>query len=261
MGLLVRARNVPRYPPDGGLLPGVASRPESAYSGLNPAATSLLVNLSTWWALEGLTDSSGNANTLTNNGVATFNTGKVNNGVYLARASSQFLSIADNTFLSTGNIDFLFAGWVYLTVKNVTQGIFSKWDGVGTNREYIAYYLTSSDRFYFAVSPDGSGETSVLADNFGAVPTTTWVFLECWHDAANDQIGIRVNRGTANTASHTTGVRDGAAGFRLGSDHTTNYVDGRQDEFAMWKRIPTSAELDYLYNSGNGRTISGGIVV
>lgn len=234
-------------------------------------------NLTSYWKMD---EASGNAldahgsNNLTDNSSVGSASGKINGARDFEGLSGgspstvQWFSHADNSDLSVGDIDFTIQLWVNLESKPTgdNSNILNKWDFGANSREYIAYYNVSNDRFEFRVSNDGNGGgsvTIVTANNLGAVSTGTWYLIHVWHDASANQIGIAVNAGTADTASHSTGVFNGTSNFEIGalSGGTSGPFDGLVDEVGIWKRLLTSLERTDLYNSGNGRDyayITGG---
>lgn len=223
------------------------------------ASNGLLANLTAYWKMD---EASGNAidahgsNDLTINGALGSTAGKVNNCRTFG-GSGVYFSLADNADMSVGDEDFTFAGWVYISDKTATRSIFSKFRGSAGARSYGCDYLSSSDRFRFYVSPDGSAATTVTADNFGSPSTLTWYFIVCWHDSSANTINIQINGGTADSAAHSTGVFDSTTDFELGRRNTDNNpLVGRLDEWGFWKRTLTATEKTFLYNSGAGRTYS-----
>lgn len=198
-------------------------------------------------------DAHGNNDLTDTNSVGTA-AGKVSNARDFERDSSMYFRIEDNTDISTGDIDFSFAFWVQLESKSAFNSVFGKWDGA-PNSEYIFYYEDSADRLIFSVSNDGTAGVGATANNFGSVSTGAWMFVVVWHDAANDQIGIQVNNGTADTTAHSTGVLDSTSGLEVGAfGGGQSSWDGLIDEFGFWKKVLTSDEKTWLYNSGNGRS-------
>jgi RHS repeat-associated protein len=69
---------------------------------------------------------------------------------------------------------------------------------------------------------------------------------------------ISVNDGTRDEADFTypNGIFDGTGVLRIGSGYNAEYLDGSLDEMALYRRSLTPAEVDWLYNSGNGRSYS-----
>lgn len=227
---------------------------------------SLLTSLVSYWKLD---EASGNAldahgsNDLTDNNTVGAGTGIINNGRDFDEASREYFSKSDNADLSTGDIDFTFQAWIKpeTIARNAYDTVIAKWSG--SNLEYLLYFYETalfapggqSKKVIFAVSNDGSASTLVVASTFGDLSAGTWYCVHGWHDSVNNQIGISVNAGTADTAAHTTGVRDGTATFEIGrnvDDGSGGVMNGLVDEVGFWKRVLTSGERTSLYNGGSG---------
>jgi len=214
----------------------------------NPGTT----NLISWWALNeasGTRNDSHSTNHLTDNNTVTSSAGVQSNAANFVSANSEYLSRADNTALSVGDIGFTFCGWFYLSSKTGNPTAISK-----GSSEYAIRYATTPDRFQFSIY-DGSTSNAVNANALGSPGTSTWYFVCAWHDADNNTINIQVNAGTTNSTAHSTGVADGAAVFTISSlIGTSQYWAGLIDEVAFYKRVLTDDERSWLYNSGAGRT-------
>ena len=224
------------------------------------AANPLTKNLISFWRLGEANGANRvdyyGTNTLTNNNTVTQVGGKVGNASQFVAASSQSLSIADNASLSTGDIDFTIVAWVYLDSKAAEGDIIAK-DASG-QREYNLRYVSVGDRFNFTVSNDGTATTSLDASTLGSPSTSTWYFLVAWHDSIANTINIQANDGTVDSVAHTTGVFDGTAAFGIGTSTFANtFFDGRIDAVGFWKRVLSSSERSFLYNSGNGIELRG----
>lgn len=229
---------------------------------------SLLTNLISYWKLD---EASGNAldahgsNDLTDTNTVGSATGKISNARDFENGSNQYFTHADSSDLSTGDIDFSFSFWMNPESFPSFESVFTKDDFSG-NREYGSYYDTSANRlkFYVFGFVGGGFFVEVACNNFGAMSAGTWYHVVCWHDSVNDQIGIAINAGTADTASCPNGCIDGTAPFRIGQlgGGATNSFDGLIDEFGFWKRVLTSQERTDLYNGGAGLayplTVGGG---
>jgi len=236
-------------------------------------------NLESYWNLDeasGTRVDSEGSNDLTDNGSVTRNTGpnpaedssfSSSSSIEFSSFSSssgpnsaadfngidQYLSIADNTSLSMGDIDMSITLWVYLDNK-ATVTFISKWIQTGSNnKEYMVSYDAPSDRLQFLVSGDGVTTNFVRAHNYGAPKTDTWYLVTAWHDSVNNEIGIRVNDGVQNTVSHSTGIYDGLSPFRVGAFDSpiTGFLDGRVASVCIWKnRIITDLESNLMWNGG-----------
>lgn len=200
---------------------------------------------------------------LTDNNTVGQAAGKVGNAAQFVAANNESLSIADNTSLSAGNLDFWAAGWAYLDNKSAERGLIGKYHTVGDQREWLLEWSSASDRFRFIVSSAGTDATaaSINADALGAPSAGAWYFTLVWHDSVNDTINIRVNHGTTNSVGHATGVFDSTAPFRLGDINDGGVIphDGRLDGWSFGKAPPggLAGVIDeisaVLYNGGAGR--------
>ena len=219
----------------------------------------LNTNLESVWKMDeasGSRSDSVGSNTLSdNNSVGSASPKLGTHSAQFVNASSQYLSHADNSSLSPGDIDFAFCAWVYLDSLTSDRDILSHWDdNVGSQASYLL--RVTGSKFQWLISQDGSAADSVTANTFGTLSTGTWYFVFVYHDSVNNLIGIQVNNGTADTTAHSTGVFDSTAAFFIGAHNPnspTAYMDGRIDNVYYWRGyIPTTTERGYLYNSGSG---------
>ena len=195
-------------------------------------------------------------NDLADNATVTKIAGKVGFGAHFARASNQYLSLADNVALSGSDRDISMSVWLYMDSKPVTSmDIITKFLPGTNQREYALWWDVGSDRFKFYVDPDGTAGsfTIVVANNFGAPSLNTWYNVIIWHDATANTINITVNDGTADSVSHTTGIFNGTAEFRIGArGDDVEFWDGRIDAAGFWDKVFTAQEKTDLYNGGAG---------
>lgn len=194
-----------------------------------------------------------------NNGVASGSaTGKVGNYAEFDYLNSEALSIADNTDMSTGDIDYTVSVWVYLSDKSAPRTIVSK--TAASNLEYIMYYENTTDTFRFLVgNAAGTGwAATAIGTNFGSPDLNTWYHIVGWHSASSNQAGIQVNNGTPNIVLTTSATSDRTGSFYIGAYQSigTYPWDGRIDEVGFWKRLLTAQEKTDLYNSTAGTTMN-----
>jgi hypothetical protein len=220
-------------------------------------------NLIAFWPLN---EASGNAIDAhgSNDLVETSGTiGSATGTIGLARdfeaADTEYFEIADNADLSTGDIDFTFAGWVEFETL-AFSGILSKDNDGGGQREHGLWVISNALRWF--VSANGIAENSITSSV--TLSTGTKYFFVVWHDATNDQLGVSINAGTADTVAYSSGLADRTAPFRIGAVGSTAsgiHMDGLINRLGFWKRVLTSAERTELYNGGSGRNyayITGG---
>lgn len=221
------------------------------------SASSLLTSLVAYWKLEEASgtrvDATGRGNDLTDNNTVTQATGIVGNAAQFTAANSEYLSHADNADLSTGNVDFTVAAWVYLDSKPASvMGFVTKGSGGSTtNAEYSLQYLNTSDRFRLVVFDGGSNAGAAVANNLGSPSTSTWYFVVAWHDSVADTVNIQVNNGTVNSSAYTFGSWDSTEPLWIGRS-SSGYQNGRIDAVGFWKRVLTAGERTSLYNGGAG---------
>lgn len=170
--------------------------------------------------------------------------------------SNQWLTVADNATVSTGNIDFMVRCWVNLTSKAANRAVISHW-GDFSNRCFLLFYDAGADRFcMFLRTSSGVDVARVNADTLGSPSTGVWYLLHGWHDATHDSVGIAVNAGTADTAA-TGGAApvDSGALFAVGAtdEGPANLMNGLIDDVVLLKSyILDATERTEDYNSGAG---------
>lgn len=197
------------------------------------------------------------SNNLVDNNTVTQAAGRVGNAAQFTFANSEFLSIADNADMSTGDIDFTFACWVYLDsvpVGIVDMIVASKWTSSGDQREWGLTLDEGDNRFNWFVNPTGgsSGSVTLDATSFGDVPLATWIFIVLWHDSVNDTLNIQINNGAIDTVAYSAGVFDGTSSFKLGQINGAGFWDGRIDAVGWWKKVLNQLERTRQYNDGLG---------
>jgi hypothetical protein len=210
----------------------------------NPGTTGLV----SWWSLDetsGTRNDSHGSNHLTDNNTVGYTAGVRDNAAYFIAANNEHLSINDNASVSTGDINFTVCYWVYMNTK---AGTMVYKHASSSTREYYTQYESVSDRYRFCYSSNGTSFSTISADNFGSPGTGEWHYVCAWHDATNNQVGIQVNNGTANTSSYSSGVFDSTSPLMIGLG-----LNGYLDEIAFYKRTLSSAEREWLYNAGSGR--------
>jgi hypothetical protein len=184
--------------------------------------------------------------------------GKIGDAVQLVRASSQSLSVASNTDLQTGDVNYEISLWVNLTSKPAIMELVGKSGGLSGGNEWTLTYNSTVDRFQFQVYRSDSTAHAVNADNLGSPSTGTWYYIHAWHDASANTINIQVNNGSVNSTGYSAGQEPQAANtraFMLGNRAagSTRYLDGLLDSLSFWKgRVLSSGERTSMYGAGSG---------
>jgi len=171
-------------------------------------------------------------------------------GGYLA---NQNLSSADAELKlpNAGDSDFTVAGWASLADKTANRAIASRWDTADFSWSLI--YEAAGNRFFGLYGADGTNTTAVIV---AEDPAQDEQFF--WCVRVNDAgITVRINT-TEQTGSNGSflPIHHGSAPFVLGSilngGAPNTEHDGTVDEVGVWAKRLTDAEVDQLYNSGDG---------
>lgn len=166
-------------------------------------------------------------------------------------ANSEYHSISNaaQTGLNPGDTNFYLAGWIYANTLG-TNIIVSKWQSGGAINAYELYYASSQLTWIGTAA----GTTVSYSVNCGALSTGTWYFVECYHDATNNVVGVTYNRNADTTSSYSGGLYGaGTADFAIGSGMSAfSPWNGRIHGFVAISGIPTTAERNALYNAGAG---------
>ena len=229
----------------------------------------LLTGLVAYW---GLDEASGNAVDAHSNGLtltAANAPGNAAGQVYatartFASASSQYFSRNSEAALQTGDIDFAFAAWVYLTTDAFCTVIAKDSTNTANQRDFNIQYRSDTDRIRFIVVRNGGTQINLLANSHGAITLNSWILVAAWHDAAADTINISINNGTVDSAA-TGGALQAASTWPLQIGARGNapsaaieYWQGRIGPIAFWKnRTLSAADRAALWNGGNGLAYSG----
>lgn len=183
---------------------------------------------------------------------------KARTAALFTAANSETLSRADEAALRCGDIDFYWAGWFLFTALPASYTPLPTKGATVNQLVNYAMYQSADGKPRFTI---GDGITNKTAAWGSALSTATWYWVEGYHDSVNDVVGICVNRGTDVTAA-TAGVvpASGNTGaLTYGKDTGGAYFGGRAGSCVFFKRIPTAAERNALYNSGNGLRYSAAV--
>ena len=238
---------------------------------------SLLDNLSAYLKCDetsgNLSDATGNGNTFVNNNGATFVTGKINNGVALAKTSSQYFSISDAAQVGL-NPSTDFSRWLWMNLASIpTFGpfgdyfLFSKSNEATNNRSYEIYYRNyTTPGFRFVLSPDGS-ENSIYDIPYTLSVNTPVHVIFSW-EASISTLTVYVNGSSLGTFKGFTGGGDPYDITSVYNSNAPTYIGGYlddnnpsgleftdaiyYDEIGFRNSVTTSSEASQLYNGGAG---------
>ena len=244
--------------------PVVASVRGVVQGGDIPSST-LPNNLVSWWELN---EESGTrvdsviatGNDLTDNNTVLYNTGIQGNAASFINATNESLSIinAAQSGLNFGDTDWTMALWAkWASFGAAGRWLFAK-DKVSSDGQYLLYHQGTSSGNTLRLVVFDNTDSAIGAINTTATFTTTgtWYHIVVYHSATDNEVGIIVDDGTPDTAATTGAAGDATADFQIGNRSNTGH-DGLIDEFAVWSRKLTSAEITELYNSGSGMGYPG----
>lgn len=219
----------------------------------NPGITDLV----SWWSLDEASgnaiDAHGSNDLVETSGTIDSVAGKVNGGRDLESDDTEYFEIASNATLQVADEAFSFGCWWKPESTNTSHYIMGKWNQTNNRREYIII-KNSSGEFRLIISNDGTNTNTVLS---GVTPSAgNWYFIVARHDPVSNTIHIKVNDAADVSAAHTTGCNANTSPFRFGAEGSATplaYSDGVCDEAFFYKKYLSDDELEWLYNSGNGR--------
>jgi len=203
-------------------------------------------------------DWTGRGNNLASNNSVLSAAGKVGNCREFVAANSEYLSAAgaNNDLKFADGRNWTYAGWIW--VPTWTSGLIWTGNDAASNREIIFDLQTVRTRSLgLNFNPGGAGGGTVIAGD--ALALSTWHFFAFTYTHSTGVLVGRINTGSGNnTISGTRGAGamvQSANPLNLGRRQFTGanaHFGGLLDEVAKWDRVLSSAELDTLYNSGNG---------
>lgn len=170
--------------------------------------------------------------------------------------TNQYLSVASNSTLQTGDVDWWASVWFLTNVISADKTMFSKWGGT-QNERGLDLASTNNVTMYIV---SGSTITTLAAVAFGPITVGVWRHAFQWFDSVANTIGISVN-GVSNTASYTSVPNSSNSPVEIGSyaNGTGQFWNGKLSEVAFGKSpaggfatTPAATIAAALYNSGRG---------
>lgn len=198
-------------------------------------------------------DSVGSNNLTDNSTVGFVADGKVGNAADFVAANSEYLSIADNSNLSTGDVAFWGSNWVRRQeVSASNKPVIYKWNHSANQREWFFLVAGSGSSYqgFFGVSHNGTN--TALVNTTNGVTIGDWHHFLYWHDEINNTINVRRDNDAVNSVAHTFGVLDSNSEFRVGADGQSAgaYWEGEIDKIAFGKPPgPIADVIDDIHNA------------
>ena len=154
------------------------------------------------------------------------------------------------------------AGWIRigtLPLSSSSNGVmlFGTTDGAGTvddqYRSISLYHDATDDNLYIKTLHSNDDTSATLkATTFGAISAATWYHIAIVWDGSSVDFAINGTMDSATGHESTAGCLE-ISQFHLGvnADATDAYA---YDEWGIWDRALSSAEITALYNSGDGQS-------
>ena len=221
----------------------------------------ILVDLAAVWEFEsGGTDARRGYALNAANVTITASNGKIGNNLHCPGVNCiAEIADANGPLLRGGARSFTLAAWVRPTRTNGTRVIAGRYDPGGSTDFNTWEY----DLILHADAPGGgnygfrvfTGGSWVAGWATGGLPTS-WSFVVGLYDLADGRVSCYHNGANQPSGSLGGGGNSTAAVFRIG-DFVQNggaTWEGHLDQICFWQRALTTAERDWMYNNGVGRT-------
>jgi hypothetical protein len=194
-----------------------------------------------FWKLDNLTDSSTNANTLTNNGSVQFVSGKIGNCAQFD-GSAKSLNINSFTNSFSAAVPYTISLWYNITML---KNYFSLIGCINIGTLNIHGFANGD----LAINNSESEDISV--SNF--FTTGSWNHFVVTRNSSNQiavwKNGIKVHESTSTTTySNVPFINIG----NLNTNGTSFATNGKIDAVGIWQRELTEIEIQKLYNNNNG---------
>ena len=167
------------------------------------------------------------------------------NGEYLSNTAPQ---------LRLGDSDWSISAWIKADISS-DQDVIGIWKTSANNREWRIWYRSSIGAYQFEISSNGQSGTVTTVQS-GAASSGTWYNHIITHSSTGNNVKYYINGTLKNTASHSGGAFEGNGQFRMGHTFSSsNFFDGKIDEFGVWSRVISARDISDLYNNGDGRKV------
>lgn len=192
---------------------------------------------------------------LTDNNTVASATGIINSGADFEAANSEYFS--QTSANPSGAGDWSFSFWAKVESDPGTYALFSHYQNTGNQRSLVVNYTNNAGTKQLQAITSANGSTAVSGTINQTLTAGTWYYLSFLYDASAGTMEIYVNGSSIGTISSLrTSLHNSTDPFRIGAigdgGGVTSYFDGIIDEFGIWSKLLTSAEVTELYNAGAG---------
>lgn len=182
--------------------------------------------------------------------------GKIGFATDFDAGSNNFLEIASNPTLQTGEIDFTIALWVKMDQIQSSKVIAGRTQvSPSTDREWALVTAGGGTTFQLDLWNTTGGVASIGCSDLFSVGT--WHFVVAGQDVVANSLYIQQDNGTVTSVSpRGLTLSATSSDFSIGAfGDNSNHIDGKVQHFGFWKRALTSGERSWLWNGGVGRNL------
>jgi hypothetical protein len=149
---------------------------------------------------------------------------------------------------------FSFSFWVYLNSASGNQTIYSKQattSSTGTRINFNAGRLE-----LYLVNTQTTNQIRAQINSSGIIGAAAWKHCVITYNGSSDANGVKfyidnILYATSATTNNLTATIITTDNVKIGVTGTSNYLNGALDEFSIWNKELSAAEVSSIYNSGN----------
>jgi hypothetical protein len=239
----------------------------------DPIGDALRADAVAYWKMDEASgtrqDSTSNNRDLTETGSVPGVTGKVGDAANFTIAAANGLKIlSDTAFTCLGTEPFTFAFWVKLAdIEAVSDHtlMYRTVQDPTTTIDWYVFFNPVNGNFMVLDAYDVDDNEYGFVLHTTEISAGVWYFVLGYIDPVGELAGLRVNDVEVTEGFFSTPVAHGTYNnncLSVGAELNFNnpieaqfQARGDMDEVGFWPRLLTTEEKDYLYNSGNGRTL------
>lgn len=222
----------------------------------------LIDNLVSYWKLD---ESSGTradahgSNDLTDVNTVAAATGIINDGADFESTNNESLTISDASQVGLDMTDDMSVSlWMKIESFPGSKQLafWDKYKATANQRSVIFQVIGSSQVLECRVWSSTDGNSNSTTTN--TLSAGTWYHIVVTYNASTGAIKIYIDGTEASYSTSTTGasnIAQNTENIRIGArsyDTNINPFDGIMDEYGVWNKVLSSAEVTELYNSGAG---------
>lgn len=145
--------------------------------------------------------------------------------------------------------------WAKRVGINAIDMIHTKQSNTNPWNGYCLYYR-ADNKLEFGLISNGSGNITVIS-NSALTSTTIWQHIVTTFNGSSKASGATIyvnsiSQGLTTVSDNLTGTIQTTQNFLIGNRATAYGVDARIDDFGVWNRVLSQAEVRAIYNLGTG---------